>query len=268
MTRFFVAVLTGCMAAGPALAAGVVPLIPRLPQSVVASMAPAANDDVTDPAALAKRIAENIRTAGDKLRDRDAGSDTRQAQAAALRDIDKLLDQAENPPPMPMDGDGSDPPPMGGAGQPKPMPGQGNGQQPPPKGSGKSPAQRPSWRDKADPGDAPMGQKPMGNRPMPGKPDQGQEGPMPGSPKPMGEQPGPMGAQPGGAKPGSPSDPNSKPGVPFDDAVTKQVWGHLPERLRQEVNQYYKEQFMPKYGDLLRQYYADLAEREKSGPRQ
>ena len=44
----------------------------------------------------------------------------------------------------------------------------------------------------------------------------------------------------------------------------KQVWGHLPEKLRQQMSQYYKEQFMPKYGDLLRQYYSSLAEREKA----
>ncbi len=262
MTRFLWATLVGCGVAGSAPAVGVIPLTPRLPGSVVA-LIPADADDVTDPAALAKRIAENVRTAGDKLHDRDAGADTRKAQAAALRDIDKLLDQAENPPPMPM------PMPMpmgggGGSGQPQPMPGQGKGQRPSSKPGGQSSGQRPSWRDKADPGDAPMGQKPMDGQPSPAKPAPGEGQPMPGAAKPVGDPPGPTGAQPGGDKPGG---PNAKPGVPFDDAVTKQVWGHLPERLRQEVNQYYKEQFMPKYGDLLRQYYADLAEREKAGPR-
>ncbi len=271
MTRFVFAVLIGCGANGTALAGSVVPITPRLPQSALASLTPAA-DDVTDPAALAKRIAENVRTAGDKLRDRDTGADTRNAQTAALRDIDKLLDRAENPPmscPMPMGGSGGEPPPMAGAGQPKPMPGQGKGQQPSPKGgSGKSGGSRPSWRDKGGPGDAPMGEKPMGGQP---KPDQsGKEpGPKPDPSKPMGGQPGQPGDRPGGTKPdGSPGQPDAKPAMPFDDAVTKQVWGHLPERLRQEVNQYYKEQFMPKYGDLLKQYYADLAERDKSGRRQ
>ena len=40
----------------------------------------------------------------------------------------------------------------------------------------------------------------------------------------------------------------------------KDVWGHLPDRMRQEMDMYYREQFMPRYGDLLRQYYAAIAE--------
>jgi hypothetical protein len=34
------------------------------------------------------------------------------------------------------------------------------------------------------------------------------------------------------------------------------------DALGQEVNQYYRERFMPKYGDMLRQYYGRLAESE------
>ena len=41
----------------------------------------------------------------------------------------------------------------------------------------------------------------------------------------------------------------------------KDIWGHLPETLRQEMNQYSREQFMPKYNDLLKQYYATIAEK-------
>ncbi len=41
----------------------------------------------------------------------------------------------------------------------------------------------------------------------------------------------------------------------------KDVWGHLPETLRQEMDQYSREQFMAKYNDLLKQYYATIAEK-------
>jgi outer membrane biosynthesis protein TonB len=41
----------------------------------------------------------------------------------------------------------------------------------------------------------------------------------------------------------------------------KDVWGHLPESLRQEMDQYAREQFMAKYSDLLKQYYATIAEK-------
>ena len=51
----------------------------------------------------------------------------------------------------------------------------------------------------------------------------------------------------------------AKPTLPIDDAVVKEVWGHLPDKLRQQVSQYYKEQFMPKYSELLKQYYSSLA---------
>src|SRR5262249_14689287 len=39
----------------------------------------------------------------------------------------------------------------------------------------------------------------------------------------------------------------------------KDVWGHLPETLRQEMDQYAREKFMAKYNDLLKQYYATIA---------
>jgi hypothetical protein len=45
----------------------------------------------------------------------------------------------------------------------------------------------------------------------------------------------------------------------------KDVWGHLPDRLRQEMDLYYREKFMPRYSELLRQYYAALAEQRKKG---
>jgi len=41
----------------------------------------------------------------------------------------------------------------------------------------------------------------------------------------------------------------------------KDVWGHLPETLRQEMDQYSREQFMAKYNDLLKQYYSTIAEK-------
>lgn len=295
MTRFLLAG-AALAALGPVAFAGIVfvprPLVPR--ELFAAPDTPP--DGERDPAKLAERVARNVRTAGDNLKAKDAGPTTHKAQSDALRDIDELLKQADNPPPPPMSGgnpppmpppmgggdEGDTPPPMPmggqepGKGQPmggqpmpggaqpmdngaKPMPGDGQpmpmGRQEPGKGQpmgdkpGDKPgSKRPSWRDKAESDGDPAG-------------------PMP--PMPMGE---PKGASPGKGKPGT-GQPGggggtapSTPAPPAEDAVAKQVWGHLPERLRQEMNQYYKEQFMPKYGDLLRQYYGTLAERE-AGPR-
>ena len=45
--------------------------------------------------------------------------------------------------------------------------------------------------------------------------------------------------------------------------VVKDVWGHLPESLRQEVDHYYRDRFMPRYRELLQQYYSRLAEKNR-----
>ena len=45
----------------------------------------------------------------------------------------------------------------------------------------------------------------------------------------------------------------------------KDIWGHLPETMRAEMNAYAsREEFMTKYRDLLKQYYTTIAEK---GPR-
>lgn len=56
--------------------------------------------------------------------------------------------------------------------------------------------------------------------------------------------------------------PAAKPLWPWGGNFEKDVWGHLPEQLRQQVSQYYRQQFMPKYADLLRHYYSSLSRGE------
>jgi hypothetical protein len=48
--------------------------------------------------------------------------------------------------------------------------------------------------------------------------------------------------------------------------LEKDVWGHLPPALRQELLNSYTEKFLPKYDELVRRYYEALAERNKRGP--
>ena len=55
--------------------------------------------------------------------------------------------------------------------------------------------------------------------------------------------------------------PAGKPVLPFNEDVAKEVWGHLPDKLRQQMTQYYKEDVMPKYAELLRLYYSSLSEK-------
>lgn len=269
MTRLMILFLALALTCNVACA-GVLTPIPYIPQEVVKPLIGKDQpvEDVADgddPAKLAERITENTKTAGDRLKDEDTSETTRQTQEQILKDIDKLLKQQGQQPPPPMGG--GSPPPMGGS--PPPM-GGGKGGGQPPKGQGKSGGmppmggqqnqepQRQTRREKRDQEQGGMApSKPMGMNPEP-MPKAGKQ------PTGMGEQPMPMNGEP--ANPGATGGTGgrAKPALPFDDAVTKQVWGHLPERLRQEMNQYYKEQFMPKYGEMLKQYYGSLAEREKA----
>jgi hypothetical protein len=49
-------------------------------------------------------------------------------------------------------------------------------------------------------------------------------------------------------------------------ALLKQVWGHLPDRVREQVVNPTVEQFLPKYEELIKDYYKRLAEERRSGP--
>jgi hypothetical protein len=62
-----------------------------------------------------------------------------------------------------------------------------------------------------------------------------------------------------GAKP--PSAPPDAGGSPNLSSLFKQTWGHLPETLRQDIDQYSREQFMTKYSELIKRYYATIAEK-------
>ena len=59
---------------------------------------------------------------------------------------------------------------------------------------------------------------------------------------------------------------NSKldPTLKAEDQLSKEIWGHLPDRVRQKAFQYYREQYMDRYSELLKKYYSSLAEREEA----
>jgi len=273
--------------------AGVIPPTPRLPQAA-ADLLPGAKapEAADDPVKIADRIAANTKAAGERLAGQDTGDDTRKTQEQILKDIDALLNQ--NPPPMsggggggkspPPDGGGQSgekpPPDGGGQGGEKPPPDGGgqSGQKPPPSGGGQGGEQKPGEGKLSGKGQPePKGgedqtngrsaRKERRDQDKGGQPDKG-NGPMPMGNDPGGKPPMPPGGQPGDGGgptgPGGMGSAKGTPALPLDDAISKQVWGHLPERLRQQMSQYYKEQFMPKYSDMLRQYYSSLAEREKA----
>jgi hypothetical protein len=206
------------------------------------------------------------------------------------KDKDKNKDMNKDPmknPDMSPKGDdmpkGGEPPTdgMGKGDKPDGMPkdGMGKGDKPdgmPKDGMGKG--DKPGMGNKAD--GMPMGGGTETNESPKGK---GERRPRAGEPKkdhgdakqePMGEQKQePMGGdQKGGGGSKEPKGPNASGGsqggktvpkgsLPFDDDVAKEVWGHLPPKLRQQMAQYYKEDMMPKYAELLRLYYSSLSDK-------
>ena len=98
----------------------------------------------------------------------------------------------------------------------------------------------------------PQGAQPGGNQPQAGKPE----------PK---DQPGQPGGQPtkGGNQPGGGG--MAKPALPLDEAIARDFWGNLPDLPRQRMLQFFREQYMSRYKELLPQYYQSLAEKEKKG---
>ncbi len=48
--------------------------------------------------------------------------------------------------------------------------------------------------------------------------------------------------------------------------LLKGVWGQLPERQREQMLQSYEEQFLPKYEQMIADYFRSLAEEEPRKP--
>jgi hypothetical protein len=130
--------------------------------------------------------------------------------------------------------------PKGGSGQPKD--GQANGGRRPRAGS--------QPKDGKDPGGSATAGKEGGTQPRPMNPGN--------ATAKANNSKDPVGGTAVDGKTDRPPPP-IQPQLPLADEVAKEVWGHLPERLRQQMSQYYREEFMPRYSGLLRQYYSSLA---------
>lgn len=247
-----------------------------------------------DPQALRQRIDHNMKALEEKLRRQELDKQADELKREILRDLDELLKQANppaQPPPAGSPPPSGSPPPAnepddkptagGQNNQPSPAGGsrtnQSSGNQPPRPGGGSAGRQKQPGEQQPNAQPQPGGKRRerRGGRNQPKSPDNNTEsaarpGPeqnqksaadsRPGS-RP-GEAPGQAGSNPNQAKGATmPPPPPGKPERLSD--LNRDVWGHLPEALRQEVDHYYRERFMPRYRDLLQQYYTRLAESER-----
>ncbi|MGL4555468.1 MAG: hypothetical protein ACRC33_30230 [Gemmataceae bacterium] len=207
-------------------------------------------DPGEDDKEILERISKNMRAVEDKLGNKELGEPTEQQQRDILKDIDALIHRNEQ-------GGGGG----GGGGaddkdqdkddkdQDQKQGGGGGGGEK--QGGGKSRAQqRKEGREQAKNGGRQRreikSRGKSGGTKMAGGKDQPQARPMPGE----------GGDEPGAGK-GGPRNDKMKP-----EDLAKEVWGHLPESLRAEMNAYSNPQpFMPKYDDLIKKYYKAIAEK-------
>ncbi len=143
--------------------------------------------------------------------------------------------------------------PSGGEGQPMPQSGNqssGNDQQT----QGRRPRQ--NRQDQADP------QQMEIKKPKPGAGEQAGNLPPPQeNAKNGGQGKGTKSNQPQNAGAGARTGVPTSPSIPLEETTVKDVWGYLPDKLRQQAMQYYKQDFMPRYAKLLEHYYSSLSDK-------
>jgi hypothetical protein len=227
---------------------------------------PKPGDGDDEEAKILERLTRNSKSAEERLGRPDTGDETRRLQNDVLKDINELIKRIKNPPPPPQqDQNQSDP--MGGGGgskaeQAKGSPAeQGGNEQGFKRQSGLTREQRRQQREQRRQQQAKSGGQGSGQQPQQGKNPGGQQ-PMGGNQQANnnGGKGGPGGNSAGTDGGGGGRDPK---GTNPAAEMYKDTWGHLPEKMRQEMDSYFKEKFMPKYNDLLKQYYSNIAEQNK-----
>jgi hypothetical protein len=184
---------------------------------------PAADEPEVDEEEMLNRIAKNMRSAEARLANKELGEETKQVQRDILKDLDRLIDQ--NPQ---------------------------SSQNPSSNSINKTSSDSKSDKNS-------KGQQPGQSRKQARKRDGKQMAGKHQGAKPQQE----TGQQPGGKQNGGGGGKTEAEGGPDKLADSyKDIWGHLPETLRAEMNAYAsREEFMAKYRDLLKQYYTTIAEK-------
>jgi hypothetical protein len=226
---------------------------------------PAPTAPEPDEKEVMERLARNVRSVADRLKEGELNEGTRQLQEDILKDIESLIRRSENP--------------QGGA---------GGGQQ---QDQNQDQDQNNSKAGKQGQGKQGDGKDKQGNSQAkggpggPGDPGQGQNGKQ-GRGK--GRQRGKMarannqrgghlagGGQPQGGKEGQGTDPagsgENRGGLDGNDKARgelnrnadldkQDVWGHLPESMRASMNAYAgRQEFMAKHEALIKKYYSTIA---------
>jgi hypothetical protein len=197
---------------------------------------PGAGDDKAKD--LLARVAKNLEAAEDRLKNQDPGDHTQKLQDEVVKDLTELLKQQQKQQQQQQQQSASSSSSQSKGGT---------------KG-GKKMSRRPKGAKDNSSQQAKAGQQPKDGDPQPKK------DPASGGAKNAGKdkKPGDASASKSG---GGGKDSQAKGGATAD--LFRDVWGHLPEAKRLEMDAYSRERLMPAYEELLRQYYRAIAEQNR-----
>jgi hypothetical protein len=181
---------------------------------------------------LLARVAKNMEAAEDRLKNQDPGDQTQKIQDDIVKDLTELLKQQQKQQQQQQSSSSSSSSQSKGSKGSKSAQNQkGSKSQGNPK-TGKNQGQKDNTQAKKDSSSG-NSQKKDGQDKKPGEASASKTG--------------------GGGK-----DSQGKGGATAD--LFRDVWGHLPEAKRLEMDAYSRERLMPEYEELLRQYYRAIAE--------
>lgn len=213
-----------------------------------------------DEKEVMERIARNVKSVEERLANKELDESTRQLQEDILKDIESLIRQSENP-----QGGGG-----GGGEQDQNQGGQdqnqgGQGKQGGSKGKQGGQGKQGGPSGPGSPGGQQGGksQRQVAREQRRSGKGRGQQakGNQPGGQQPGGQQPGDTTAngQQGNGNTGG-AGGKSSGDLNRNADLYKDVWGHLPESLRAEMNAYAgRQEFMTKHEALIKKYYSTIA---------
>jgi hypothetical protein len=194
---------------------------------------------------LLARVARNMESSEDRLKNRDPGEKTRAIQEQIIHDLDELIKKSKEQENKESSSQQSASSSQGGGGQ-----------------SGRSQQQQQAeqqQRQQAGQQQQQAGQQQQQGAQAQQKNGQGKKDQTAGGQQQIGKD---KSGKEGGNTAGGGGNSSAKNKNTIAD-LFRDVWGHLPEQKRQEMDAYSRERFMPRYDELLRQYYRTLSEQNR-----
>jgi len=189
-------------------------------------------DSGEDAKEIVARVGKNMRAAEDRLAKKDPGDATRGIQKDIIKDLDKLIDENQR---------------------------QRQQQQQQGGGGGSATKRRLQEQQQQNGGQANKGGQKQKQSGKEGKGQKQKEGNGKGKNGAGKDKEGKGGKDKEG-KDGQGGGNGKKDSSRMAD-LYKDIWGHLPETERQQMDAYSREQFMDRYKGLLKQYYSTLSEK-------